>query len=239
MGNYRSPDAEPSSDGDHSPATLTQRVYDALRNEILSGEIQPGSRLVRRVLSKRLGVSPMPVTEALLRLEVDGLVEHRPLHGAWVRPLSLDEVRGDEALREAIECQVARECAVKASGAELSTLGSEARVLDRMMYHGDPRSKLGMQMHLDFHTRLGLYSGFRRLGDELMRVWFRRLMRLHWVNATYCKPVPKTWHESLVDAIASRDPDAAERAMREHVRYGADDDRKALEFMLQETSGVD
>ena len=65
MANYRFAESETSDEKD----TLTWRAYESLRLEILSGEFAPGDRLVRRTLSKRLGVSPMPVTEALHMLE--------------------------------------------------------------------------------------------------------------------------------------------------------------------------
>jgi DNA-binding GntR family transcriptional regulator len=237
MANYRFADSEPYSERSEGVGTtLTERVYGALRDEIVTGAMQPGTRLVRRALSKRLGVSPMPVTEALLRLEVDGLVENRPLYGARVRPLTIDDVRNDEVLREAIECQVARTCAENASDADFASLQIEARTIDRMMNQGDPRSKLGMQTHLSFHMSLARYGGFPRLADELERVWFRRLMRLSWVKATHCKRVPKDWHQSLLEAIASRDPDAAEAKMREHVKFGCEDDRQALSYLLSESS---
>lgn len=233
MANYRFSDSEPYSERDDGMSTtLTERVYGALRDEIVNGTMQPGARLVRRALSKRLGVSPMPVTEALLRLEIDGLVENRPLYGARVRPLSLDDIRNDEVLREAIECQAARTCAENASSADFSALASEARTIDRMMRQGEPRSKLGMQMHLGFHMTIAKSGGFARLADELERVWYRRLMRLSWVKATQYKRVPEDWHQSLVAALASGDPDVAESKMREHVHYGCEDDRQALSFLL-------
>jgi len=217
---------------EEAEATLTQRVYDALRDEILSGTLRPGHRLVRRTLSKRLGVSPMPITEALMRLEVDGLVQSRPLYGCRVRPLSLEDVQNDEALREAIECQAARCCAERASTIDLARLQAKARLLDRMMAEGDPRSKLGIETHQEFHMDVAREAGFPRLAEELERVWFRRLMRLNWVKATQYRRVPGDWHQQLVVAIAAGDPDAAEAEMRRHVRYGSEDDRAALKFLL-------
>ena len=91
--------------------TLSAKVYHTLRDEILSGALPPHTRLVRRTVSKRLGVSPMPVTEALLRLEQDGLVESEPMYGSRVKAWTLEAVQGDEVLREALECQAARLCA--------------------------------------------------------------------------------------------------------------------------------
>lgn len=234
MSNYRFDTAAPPRRLAAAATTVTQQVYESLREEILAGHLPPGTRLVRRALASRLGVSPIPVTEALYRLELEGLVESRPLVGCRVRPLTLDDVRNDEVLREAIECQSARLCAEHASAASLKKLAALAKKVDRFMATGDPASKLGMQAHLAFHLAIARAAGFAALGEELQRVWFRRLMRLNWVKATHYKRVPRDWHQQLVRAIASRDPERAEMQMRRHVSYGREDDRAALEYLWKE-----
>lgn len=240
MANYRFGAGRRSSqDAAAGTTTLTERVYDALRDEIVTGAMSPGTRLVRRALGKRLGVSAMPVTEALLRLEMDGLVESQPLYGSRVRPLTIADVRNDQVLREAIECQAARVCAENASDADLSKLMARARAVDRMMAQVDPHSKLGTRTHLEFHTTVAYCGGFPGLVEELERVWFRRLMRLNWVKATQYKPVPGNWHETLVEAISSRDPETAEQKMRAHVRYGNEDDRRAIQYIVQESESAE
>lgn len=219
------------------PATLTGRIYDVLREAVTSGALPPGCRLVRRTLSAKLGVSPIPVSEALVRLEMDGLVESKPLCGSRVRVLTIDDVENDQMLREALECHAARLCAERATEAQLTRLKQRAKPLDRLIAEGDPQSQLGMQTHLEFHLTIAEYSGFSRLAQELERVWQRRLMRLNWLNATVGSPVPPNWHERLSSALAARDPDHAERAMREHVRHGIQHDLEQLnDFLNQEQS---
>ena len=107
------------------------------------------------------------------------------------------------------------------------------------MSQGDPRSKLGMRAHLDFHLSIARCGGFKRLVQELKRVWFRRAMRLNWVKATHCRPVPDRWHEQLIKAIRTGDADVAEKAMRKHVQFGSEGDAVALEFVSQENSADD
>jgi DNA-binding GntR family transcriptional regulator len=238
MANYRFQPATPHHRRNDEAETLGVQVYDTLRDEIITGAMRPGTRLVRRTLSKRLGVSPIPVGEALLRLEIDGLVESRPLHGSRVREVTLEEMRDDGLLREAIECQAARLCAVHASDADLGRLMNEAERLDRLTARGDPRSKLGMKAHLTFHVSVARCSGCRRLAEELERVWFRRIMRLNWIKASHLNPVPERWHQQLVEAMATRNPDAAERKMREHTTRGNQDQDNAiaLDFVHKDDS---
>ena len=67
------------------PVSLSDRAYAAIREEILRGQLRPGTPLSRRRLARELGMSVLPVTDALRRLEVDGLVESRARAGTRVR----------------------------------------------------------------------------------------------------------------------------------------------------------
>ena len=72
--------------------TMQEIVCDAIRDAILSGRYPPGQRLVAADLARELGVSRMPVREALQRLEAAGLVSLTPHHGAVVSELSESEI---------------------------------------------------------------------------------------------------------------------------------------------------
>ena len=213
---------------DSSFLTLSEKVYEQLKDEIISGKLRPGARLVRRSIGVRLGASAIPVSEALFRLEQDGLVESLPRYGSRVKLLTDEVVRNDRAFREAVECQAARLCAENATDAQLAVLRELAIPLDRLMAGADPQSAEGLDQHRDFHLAIARFCGYPIFERELKRLWFQRLMQLNWVNA-WVYPVPDKWHESLVDVIAQRDPAAADAKMREHVRYGDEYYREALE----------
>jgi DNA-binding GntR family transcriptional regulator len=207
--------------------TLKSQVYATLRSEILSGATQPGTRLVRRTLSQRLGVSPIPVIEALHQLEKDGLVESQPMYGHRVRTLSLETARNDHVLREAIECQTARLCALNASPQQLETLAQQADELDEML-KTDPESAPPAEEHFEFHLGIARATGYNGLVEALQNLWFRRLMLINTVNAT-ALGLPRNWHGKLVKALATRDPEMAERTMREHVQFNVEQQMKMLE----------
>jgi DNA-binding GntR family transcriptional regulator len=194
-------------------------VYLQLRREIVDGQMPAGTRLVRRTLSKRLGVSPVPVTEALFRLEQDGLVKSEPMYGARVTPLTVESVRNETVLREALECQAARLFCVNATDEEKAELMKLAEAVDQII--SDPKIRPNAvedDEHLAFHLKIARYSGFPILEAQLKRVWFRRLMQLNNLNARL-NPVPRDWHEQLMRVLSNNDPDAAARKMREHVRF--------------------
>lgn len=234
MANYSFPTDERTKKSLHKGHTLTRRIYDQLREEIISGKLAPGTRLVRKTLSARLGVSPMPITEALYMLEIENLVESLPLCGSRVRPLTLVDIENDLMMREAVECQTARTCAEKASSAALAKLLKKAAKVDQYMAVDTPDRKLGDRLHFEFHLEIAQACGYPIFVQELQRVWFQRYMQLSFFKAVNCLPIPSDWHQSLINVIGERDPDRAERHMRDHVRYGRENDCRALESYLQE-----
>lgn len=231
MANYSEARAPASSEAE---GTLSRRVYAVLRDDILAGRLKPGERLVRKTIGKRLGVSVLPVIEALYRLEIDGYVENRALAGCRVRPLTPADVDNDLMLREAVECQAARLCAERAAPGELDRLMKRAEQVDRFVRAGTPDPSLGSQLHWDFHVELARLSGCSAFCDLLKKVWFLRYMNINSLKAIRFQPPPDGWHRILVRQIRKGDPDAAERAMREHVRYGRKDDGDALSVYLKE-----
>src|SRR2546422_9847720 len=95
-------------------ATLSEKAYLAIREDILRGQLRPGTPLSRRRLARDLGMSVVPVTDALRRLEGDGLLESRARAGTRVRVPCEKDVRELYELREALETQSARLFAEKA-----------------------------------------------------------------------------------------------------------------------------
>lgn len=224
MSNYRHTTPDENREG----STLTHQVYTALREEILNGKLKPGERLARHSVSSRLGVSRMPVTEALMRLEQDGLVESKPMVGARVPAVTLETLRNDQVLREALECQSARLASEFADDAELLTLRKKADEVDRVMEQGAPDSRLGATLDVQLHLRLARAGGSPVLAEGLERIFLRRMMRLNWIKGQIVQS-PERWHAQLIDTIASRDVAAAESAMRAHVRFRRDMDEATLE----------
>lgn len=199
--------------------TAAARVQRLLHVDILTGKLAPGTRLIRRDLAARFKVSLSTVSDALMRLEQDGIVVTEPLYGSCVAPLTLENVRGDQVLREALECQAARLCADNASRFQFEELQEIAGKLDEAMSHSDRTDATGMDLHRRFHVRVAELAGCPQLAQELDRLWRRRMMLFNWIS-NLVVPVPPRWHQMLVEALASRDPQRAENAMREHVRWG-------------------
>lgn len=91
--------------------TLAEKAYEHIRADISSGQLTPGARLVNRTLAKEIGVSVIPVREAIHRLATEGLVEHIPGAGAFVRKTDRQQLDNLYVLRDALESCAAGEAA--------------------------------------------------------------------------------------------------------------------------------
>src|SRR5918999_5583796 len=102
--------------------TLWEQVRDRLREDILSGELPPGTVLSESSLARSFGVSRGPIREALGRLERDGLVTITPRRGAIVTELSREEFVDAYQVREALETLAIQHAVSRLSGADIARL---------------------------------------------------------------------------------------------------------------------
>jgi DNA-binding GntR family transcriptional regulator len=205
--------------------SLSERAYRAIREEILRGQLRPGTALSRRRLARELGMSVLPVTDALRRLEGDGLVESRARAGTRVRVPDEKDVRELYELREALETQAARLFAERATPGQRAELHRLAEQVDslfaRMEASGhDPAFRFTVhERHVQLHMHIAEHAGSALLGHMIER---NHVLILNWLFdvAGRRTPLPKRFHADLADALVSGDPARADAAMRAHVRYG-------------------
>lgn len=205
--------------------SLADAAYETVREAILRGQLKPGAPLSRRRLATDLRMSAIPVTDALRRLEEDGLVESRPRAGTRVRIPSESDVRELYELREALESQSARLFAERATRADRVEIRRLAREVDTLFARLDDESdKMAFRFvvhttHVQFHMRIAEIAGSRLVRQMIDR---KHVLILNWLFDVVGRrtPLPPRFHASLADALASADPVAADAAMRDHVRYG-------------------
>ena len=212
--------------------SLSNRAYVSIRDGILRGLFPMGTSLSRRKLAAQLGMSPLPISEALRQLESEGLVESRPRVGTRVRVPTPQDLRDRYIIREALECQSARLFAEKASAAERSELRTMAARLDGMMEHCsngdvDPSDIFRTQAyHMAFHMRMAECTGSPTLRDAIEK---NRVLVFNWLyDVAAHVHLPPRWHQNLMDVVAEHDPEAAEAAMRQHIRRGLEEIQAAI-----------
>jgi GntR family transcriptional regulator, rspAB operon transcriptional repressor len=215
---------------------LTENAYRFIRDRILRGELPFGARLSRRVLAGELGISIVPVGDALQRLETDGLVESRPRVGTRVRLPTARAIRGHFVLREALESQSARIFAEKATPAQHDEIRRMAAELDALYaaIAQDPaaaapadasyRQRLFElhELHMRFHMRVAECTDC----DELCRaIEKNQVLVFNWLYDTAFgnQTPPPGWHTELAGALTAGSVDVADAAMRRHTRYRMDE----------------
>jgi DNA-binding GntR family transcriptional regulator len=186
-----------------------------------------GDVLSRRKLAVRLNMSFLPITEALQRLEVEGLVESRPRIGTRVRIPTEQDIRNNYVIREALESQAARLCAEQITEAEKKQLLISAKHLDKLYKvsgHEAEDSRFMFSVHtyhMRFHLRIAELAHCPGLSTAIEKA---QVLIFNWLYDTAAdnNMKPPRFHYNLAEALCSGDPLVADSAMREHIRYGLD-----------------
>ena len=197
--------------------TLAREAYRALRSAILDRRLPAGRKLIVRVLAEDLGLSPTPIKEALAALEREGLVVAIPHRGYHVPHITVHDVEELYALREVLEGLAASRVAIRINerlAAQLDHLLERQRICvrDRDVHrYGD--------LDLAFHHLLREASGNARLARVAES--FNGQIRLL-ISTSAQLPGRLTLslqeHVAIVRAVKDGDGQAAEAAMRHHVR---------------------
>jgi DNA-binding GntR family transcriptional regulator len=212
---------------------LWQEAYYRIRERILRGDFPLGSPLNRRKLAEELRMSLLPISEALRRLELDGLVEAEERAGTRVKIPTAQEIEDHITVRAALECESARLFCQRATDAEREDILARAEQLDSLRAHSGDLS-LDKQVsyavhsyHLNFHSRIA--EGARCQG-LLRLIEQNQVLTLNWLydTASESKSLPANFHADLARAVTGNDSDEAARAMRSHVWHGWE--RLAREF---------
>lgn len=219
-------------------ASLSQHAYVTIRDAILRGDYSLGAPLSRRKLATKLGMSILPVSEALQRLSSEGLVVSWPRVGTIVKIPTPQEIRGSFVVREALECQAARLFAEKATPqqrAELQQLADDLDAKWATVNASQPDIRERMleirKLHMRLHMQIAEGTGVPALCQAIDRNNVLVFATMYDSLLGYMYE-PSDWHRQLMDTLVSGDSEKAEAAMRNHVRLGLDDLLERLEPYL-------
>jgi DNA-binding GntR family transcriptional regulator len=208
---------------------LAETIAGQIRAAIQSGAYAPGMRLPERRLAADLGVSHIPVREALARLAEEGLVEREPRRGARVAGLSRRQLDEISSLRIVLEQFVARRVQEVWSPAIERELRAIARAMVAAADNGDATRVIELDQR--FHERLWEAAGHDLLNELAAMV--RRRVTSFLVSATRALPpadlrAHALTHVALIRALASGDRGRAERETERHISLAADRVRRTL-----------
>lgn len=196
---------------------MSVRVYHVLKDAIMSLGYGPGEILRKSEICDILGVSRSPVSEAIARLAAEGLVDVVPQAGTFVARFSMDEIREGAFLREALEIAAVERVADSVTDAQLTLLRRNLRVQEALVEDGDIDGFY--QMDAEMHDLIMSFTGYKRLAQLAESSWVQ-VNRARYLNLPSPGRIQETVreHQDIVAAISARDPVAARRAIRLHLR---------------------
>ena len=193
---------------------LRERVYEELRNDILTCKLMPGAEIREAELAARFEVSKSPVRDALISLEREGLVITIPRQGYRVAPVSISDMLDMFHLRAALERANIERIIRYASDEQLQTLDQFKQFTEAQW----PNGFVGYNK--TFHRRLAELGGNHRMRDQLIDLidLMERAVQISVSNMDHGKPEALVAeHREIIDVIQSRSIKAAQRLAEQHV----------------------
>jgi GntR family transcriptional regulator, rspAB operon transcriptional repressor len=218
------------------PSSLASEAYSVVRQRILRGDIVLGQVISRRKLAAELSMSFLPVSEALLRLEIEGLLESRPRAGTRVRIPSPEDVQGHYVVREALEVQAAMRFTRVATPGERAELKKLAVRVDQLSIQLD--RPLYQTVHQKLHARIAQCARCPALLDAIEKT--HALASIWFCVMRQPRPDdPPTRHQELAEAVGSGDPVRAADEVRSHLAVGMEHAMEVLQpyFRLRKATG--
>ena len=205
--------------------TLAEKAYETMHAAIITGALRPGARLPIEELAEHLEMSPMPIREAVRRLDGVGLVENVPHRGARVTELSATDLAEVYEVRLALEPLAIRRTAARFTTSVAQHAG---RCLDELESMADDTTADTSEAHAKFHF------AFYEAADS---AWLLRLIRPAWqVSERYALEWPQVRrlderadeHREILYACEAHDPDRAARALHDHLATTANSIAEAM-----------
>lgn len=201
------------------PRKKADYAYDQLRESILDGRYPPGRRMMLAELSGELGLSHMPIREALLRLESEGLLISEPHKGMRVSELSIDDVADLFEVRSALEGLAVHKAGLSGD----VTLAADLTAINDSFadaYRNGDFTAMGTANSL-FHKRILQAAGNAQLTRLLNDIWLSsashrmgyRLIEGHAEQAI-------AEHREIIAALARADADGARAVLQRHIERG-------------------
>ncbi len=202
------------------PQTLREMATDRLRTAIIGGHFASGTRLIERTLCDQLGVSRSIIREAIRYLEAEGLVEVEPRSGPRVATLSWEHARQIYDLRRLLEAKVAADCAEKIDDAGKAVLSKAFQNLEAAYSTPDGWTLIAATSR--FYEVIFLLSGNDVCWEVVQRL-NGRISRLRAMTLTSKDRAVSgsTRMARIAMAILANDPEAAARAVRDHIDEAA------------------
>jgi DNA-binding GntR family transcriptional regulator len=200
-----------------APPSATDRIVRSITDAIVERRLMPGTRLAEQKLADIFAVSRTLVRQALNQLCRDRLVTLEPARGAHVAMPSVDEARQVFAVRQMVEAAMLRELCRAITPAQLEELRRHLRAEAAAVARTDVPGRT--RLLADFHVLLARMLGNDVLAELLQDLLSRSSLISLMYQSSHSAEASYAEHVAIVDALASRDAQAAVRLMNAHVAH--------------------
>jgi DNA-binding GntR family transcriptional regulator len=202
--------------------TIRKRVYNHVREHILTGEIKPHERLVEAKIAADIGTSRTPVREALHSLELEGIIESIPRVGYVVKPINIDEIVEICEIRVVVEGLAARWALNRSREKLISQLRKNIEKAEEQANKGDVKAFI--EIDTQFHEIIAKLSGSTRL-FELTQVMRRHMLRYRMESIYQTDNVFRAikGHIGILNALENGNPDEVADAIKAHLEQSKKD----------------
>ncbi len=202
---------------------LSDEAFHALRDAVIDGRLAPGQWLRQEALAQELGVSQMPVREALKRLVAEGLAERIPYRGVRVVEFTPEDIVDMFTVRLVLESLAVRFATPRVDDEALAAL--RANLEEAVRYVDTAQMDRRRALNTEFHLAISRASGHRFLARQIESLWnwFPSVMLYEGMRrqealspARLARENEEHW--AILHAIEQRDAGRAEAEMRQHIR---------------------
>ncbi|HEX4247145.1 MAG TPA: GntR family transcriptional regulator [Pseudonocardia sp.] len=209
------------------PPTAQQAVLAELRRAIIEGDLAPGSQLIQEAVAESLGVSRVPVREAMRILQGEGQISYTPHRGYFVTELSLDELEEIRRIRELLEEEAVVKAMPNLRDEDIAAMAEAYEEMDRAGAAGDISAMNAA--HTRFHFALLSASGMTRLLKILRQLWDAAdPYRAVYHGEAASRRTAQDQHAALLRAAEQRDTERAVKILDAHRQQTIDRLRGSL-----------
>ena len=212
--------------------TKKDLVVEIIREAILSGELQPGERLLQDELADRFNVSPTPIREAMRQLVAEGILNHSPHKGVQVAEVKLEEVREIYLIRTVLEAWAVSLAIPQLHSSDIQRLQTIQTQIEINIEQGDLNAL--RKLNYEFHMLIYKATGMPQLYQIIQNLWTKFPWdTLHVLPGRAATSAGE--HRQIIQAIETGNVNLAAQRMKEHIEDGAMALTEYLTNLLQST----
>jgi DNA-binding GntR family transcriptional regulator len=204
------------------PHSISDQIYERLKQQILHGEIEAGERLMQSQVAETLRASRTPVREAFRRLEQDGLIERVPQGGVRVTRLDIEAIQEVFGIRNVLEAYAVELACGRITAEEIGLLKRLVNQAGDLLSSGElvrePKIKRIFELNTQFHDIIYRASGNSYLIGMINSLRFI-VGRLRFLGLRADSTWSRAWneHDQLIGLLEKKDQESAARLLKTHL----------------------